>query len=245
MRKRKRQQEGQLFKASGWWYLRYYDSRVMDGTLKRVRIAKKVALAKGTTKAKACELAMPTLNSVNEPRRYALETVVRMSDFVEGVYLPRMKEQKRPSTYCGYRDIWQNHLKPRCADLWLREVRTCDVQQVLDDVAREGVLGRNSIKHVKVALSGVFKFAKQQGYFDGENPARDTVIPAARESTETYAYSLEEINEFLAVLPEPVATIFAVAAFTGARRGEVRGMLWEHYVNGEIRIAQSIWPRSQ
>jgi integrase len=152
-----------------------------------------------------------------------------------------MQEQKRPSTYCGYRDIWKNHLKARCADLWLREVRTCDVQQVLDAVAHEGVLSRNSNKHLKVALSGVFKFAKQQGYFDGENPMRDTVIPAARESTETYAYSLEEIIQFLAALPEPAATIFAVAAFTGARRGEIRGMAWEHYVNGEIRITQSIW----
>jgi hypothetical protein len=105
MRKRTRQQAGQLFKAGGWWYLRYYDSRVVDGALKRVRIAKKLVLAKGTTKTKARELARPTLNSVNEPRRYAPETAVRLSDFVEGVYLPRMEEQKRPSTYCGYRDI--------------------------------------------------------------------------------------------------------------------------------------------
>ena len=145
-------------------------------------------------------------------------------------------EQKHPSTYCGYRDIWENHLKPRCSSLWLREVRTCDVQQVLDEVGREGAPGRNSIKHLKVALSGIFKFAKQQGYFDGENPVRNTAIPAARESNETYAYSLEEIIQFLNVLPEPAATIFAVAAFTGARRGEIRGMRWENYVNGEIRI---------
>lgn len=241
MRKRTRQQAGQLFKAGGWWYLRYYDSRVVDGALKRVRIAKKLVLAKGTTKTKARELARPTLNSVNEPRRYAPETAVRLSDFVEGVYLPRMVEQKRPSTYCGYRDIWENHLKPRCVDMWLRDVRTCEIQQVLDDAAREAVLGRNSIKHLKVALSGVFKFEKQQGYFDGENPVRDTVIPAARESSETYAYSLEEITQLLAALPEPAATIFAVAAFTGARRGEIRGMIWENYTNGEIRITQSIW----
>jgi integrase len=107
---------------------------------------------------------------------------------------------------------------------------------VLDEVGREGAPGRNSIKHLKVALSGIFKFAKQQGYFDGENPVRNTAIPAARESNETYAYSLEEIIQFLNVLPEPAATIFAVAAFTGARRGEIRGMRWENYVNGEIRI---------
>jgi hypothetical protein len=147
-----------------------------DGALKRVRIAKKVALAKGTTKTEARELAKATLNPVNELRRYAPETAVRMSDFVEGVYFPRMKEQKRPSTYCGYGDIWQNHLKPRCADLWLREVRTCEVQQVLDDVAREGVLGCNSIKHLKVALSGLFKFAKQQGTCTGHRHSSRTRI---------------------------------------------------------------------
>ncbi|HME34702.1 MAG TPA: tyrosine-type recombinase/integrase [Candidatus Sulfotelmatobacter sp.] len=241
MQNRKRQQAGQLFKAGGWWYLRYYDSRVLDGELKRVRIAKQLAPVQGTTKSKARDLAVPILDSINKPRRYAPETAVRLSDFVERVYLPRTKEQKRPSTYCGYRDIWENHLRLRCDDLWLREVRTCDVQQILDDAARESILGRNSIKHLKVTLSAVFKFAKQQGYFDGENPVRDTAIPAARESEETFAYSLEEITEILANLPEPAATIFAVAAFTGARRGEIRGLLWEDYRNGEVRISQSIW----
>ena len=37
-------------------------------------------------------------------------------------------------------------------------------------------------------------------------------------SEETYAYSLEEIGQILSVLPEPAATVFAVAAFTGALR---------------------------
>jgi hypothetical protein len=34
----------------------------------------------------------------------------------------------------------------------------------------------------------------------------------------------------LAILPEPAATIVAVAAFTGARKGEIRGFVWEGYV---------------
>jgi integrase len=87
----------------------------------------------------------------------------------------------------------------------------------------------------------IFSYAKQQGYFDGENPAHNTAIPPARLSEETYAYSLEEIGQILSVLPEPAATIFAVAAFTGARRGEIRGLMWENYQNGEIQIARSIW----
>ena len=62
----------------------------------------------------------------------------------------------------------------------------------------------------------------------------------AKEPQETYAYSLEEIRAMLAVLPEPTATIFATAAFTGLRRGEIRGMRWEDYADGEFRVTQSV-----
>ena len=42
-------------------------------------------------------------------------------------------------------------------------------------------------------------------------------------------------------VPEPAATVLAVAAFTGARRGEIRGMRWENYRNGQLLIDRSIW----
>jgi hypothetical protein len=51
----------------------------------------------------------------------------------------------------------------------------------------------------------------------------------------------------LAVLPEPSRTVVAVAAFTGLRAGEVRGLEWEAYKPGEanslgvIRVLRSIW----
>jgi integrase len=221
-------------------YLRYFDTRVIGGEVKRVRIAKQLAAAKGITKEKARELAKPTLTKVNQPR-HAPETALSLTDFVEQVYLPRMEQQKRPSTVKGYREIWANHLKARSKGLWMREIRTCDVQRILDETARLGLLGSNSLRHIKSQISGIFSYAKQQGYFDGENPARNTAIPPARPSEETYAYSLEEIGQMLTLLPEPAATVFAVAAFTGARRGEIRGLLWESYHDGEIQITRSIW----
>ena len=45
----------------------------------------------------------------------------------------------------------------------------------------------------------------------------------------------------LSVMPEPAATIFAVAAFTGLLRGELQGLRWEDYKDGQIRVARSIW----
>ena len=103
-------------------------------------------------------------------------------------------------------------------------------------------LSRNTLKHIKSTISGIFTLAKQQDYFQGENPARDTGIdPRASEPQETYAYALEEIKTIISLLPEPAATAFAVAGFMGLRQGEIQGLLWENYQNGDIYVSRSIW----
>jgi hypothetical protein len=43
----------------------------------------------------------------------------------------------------------------------------------------------------------------------------------------------------LAILPEPTATVVATAAFTGARKGEIRGFTSENYHGSEIRVEKS------
>ena len=148
--------------------------------------------------------------------------------------------RKKPSTLHGYRVMWKQ-LQPFCADLWTRDVRTRDVQSILDCMAQTERFNVNSLKHFKSFLSGVFRLALQQGYFDGANPARETSLPRARAAEEGYAYSLEEILTMIDAVPEPAATMLAAAAFTGARRGELRGMFWENYRDGELLIARSIW----
>lgn len=125
--------------------------------------------------------------------------------------------------------------------MWLRDTRTFHVQGWLDQVGA-GELSRNTLKHIKSVVSGIFTLAKQQDYFQGENPARDTAVnPGAAEPEETYAYSLEEIKAILTVLPEPASTAFAVASFMGLRYGEIQGLLWENYRNAEMFISRSIW----
>jgi hypothetical protein len=100
--RRKRQQDGYIFKARGIWYVRYFDTRVIDGEVKRVRIAKQIAKVRDTidgvlttiTKAKARELAGPILAKINRPDK-APETAVSLIDFVERLYLPRLEWNSR------------------------------------------------------------------------------------------------------------------------------------------------------
>src|SRR5262249_51044963 len=195
------------------------------------------------TKAKAERAARPYLDAVNGNRQRA-GTALMLGDFVETVYFPAVERKGlRPSTLRGYRVVY-DQLKPFSAHLWLRDVGVPDMQAVLDEVAATDRLNVNSMKHVKAFLSGVFKLALQRGYYAGnQNPLQQTSIPQTRLASETYAYSLEEIDSMLRVLPEPAATIVAAAAYIGARRGELRGMFWENYTGSEIMIARSVWQR--
>lgn len=99
----------------------------------------------------------------------------------------------------------------------------------------------NSLKHIKSFLSGIFRFADQQGYYEGANPVRETSLPQARPADETHAYSLEEVLTMIDAVPEPASTLIATVAFTGARRGELRGIFWENCRDGELLITRSIW----
>lgn len=240
---RNRKQQGQIIRIGDRWYVRYWERRNVGGTIERKRVTH--SIGEVTTRGKRppadikteAERHMATVNSGTVPA----ERIVTIGDFVGRVYLPWIAEHKRPSTAKGYRDIWEDHLKPLAEQVWLKDTRTYHVQGWLNQIGA-GKLSRNTLKHVKSVVSAIFTLAKQQDYFQGENPARDTAInPKAPEPQETYAYSLEEIQSILALLPEPAATAFAVAAFMGLRHGEIQGLLWENYHGGEIYVSRSIW----
>ncbi|MGC2110251.1 MAG: tyrosine-type recombinase/integrase [Candidatus Korobacteraceae bacterium] len=242
--RRKRQQAGTIYKARGTWYVRYFEDRVIGGVVKHVRVAKQIAAV--TTRGKrpprciedqASAIVKDACVANSRPER-----VLTIGDFVEQVYFPHIEQYKRPSTRKGYRDIWDGHVGPRCSSDWLKDVRTYHVQGWLDSMGKAGTLGRNSLKHIKSFMSAIFKLAKQQGYYGGENPVRDTAIsPKATEPQETHAYDLDEIQAILRVLPETAGTAFAVASFAGLRRSELQGLLWENYQDRLIRVTQAVW----
>ena len=239
--KRRREQKGTVYAKSGMWFIRYSDFRVTDGQLERKRLAKQLGSVEEMTKKQARAEAKDFLAKINLPT-LTPETAVTLVAFVESVYMPRAEQRMRPSTHRGYKVLWRE-IKPFCEGLWTRDVRTRHVQTILDAMAKTDRFNINSLnlKHIKSFLSGIFRLADQQGYYEGANPVRETSLPKVRPSDETHAYSLEEVLTMIDAVPEPASTLIAAAAFTGARRGELRGMFWENYQDGELLIARSIW----
>lgn len=77
-------------------------------------------------------------------------------------------------------------------------------------------------------------------------------IPAiAPKGAEGQAYTFEEVQRMVKVLLEPAATVVTVAAHTGLRLGELRGLVWEAYTPaadedslGMLYVTRSIWRSS-
>jgi hypothetical protein len=174
---RSRKQNGQIVRIGDRWYVRYWERRNLSGTVERKRVTHQLGAV--TTRGKnppagvkqEAERHMSKVNGTVMPA----ERILTMGDFVERVYLPWVKQNKRPSTLKGYRDVWEDHLKARCERTWLKEVRTYTVQGWLNEIGKEG-LSRNSLRHVKSIVSGIFTLAKQQDYFEGRTH------PATQES---------------------------------------------------------------
>jgi integrase len=234
-----RHQRGYLYRNSGFWYLRYSDREISrDGFLVRKQKAHRLIEA-SATKTAARVLADEFLAPLNDGQGNS-QSAGTLAQFVERRYLPFVKAQKRPSTYCSYSSIWRQYLQPLAA-IRFRDFHTADAERMLAGVAANHQLTGTTLRHVKAFLSGAFRYAKRLGVINRENPIRDVVVPRGGASRETHAYPLDEILRMIDLLPEPAATIVAAAAFTGARRGELRGFSWEGYDGHEIRIERSYW----
>ncbi|HEV2616381.1 MAG TPA: site-specific integrase [Candidatus Acidoferrales bacterium] len=238
-----RQQSGYLFRKGNSWFLRYSDSvRGEDGSIKRQQLCRKLPVAYGgayKTKASVKPFVTDFLAPLNTGTANPQSTM-SVTSFTEEVYFPLAEQSLRTCTVRGYRQIWNRNVRDRIGKTTLRDYRTMHGERLLADCAKDG-LGRNTLKHTKAFLSGIFKQAKRLGYLDTPNPIMDVSIPRVAESEETHAVSLEELEKMLLVLPEPAKTLVLTAALSGLRKSELRGLRWSDYNGAQLSVQRSMW----
>jgi integrase len=237
-------QRGQIFKHRGNWRLRYWDTAIVDGRKKRIRRATFLAeIGKDyPTKRSVMALADRILTPLNAG---------------ENFYLPHVKQELRPSTYKDYkRDIFEKHVKLRLGELRLRDFRTVNGQRILRDIATANSdVGHKTLLRIKSFLSGAFKHAKREGFIDGENPMRDTAAPGKAEKFVGEVYTMSEIEMITNCVADTeditdpkeirertrASTVIAVAALTGLRLSEIRGLRWSDYEGATLTIRRAVW----
>jgi len=234
-------QSGSIYKKHGAWHWRYYEGS-KQRSLKLADVSDEFRSKRDVVPV-ANDLAARILPRNNQPRTGNVGIV----EFVEAVYLPWVRDQKRPATFDGYRKMWAKHLKPHFGARRLYAYEPFHATEFLTGLARAG-MGRHAVSHIRALMSGLFAHAVALGYLR-MNPIHDAkLLTAPRKPEETPHYTVEEMRAILAGLrSEPQALVAMALAFVGLNRAEIRGVRWEDVdtANGVIHVRRSIWGKDK
>jgi integrase len=268
---RPKYQQGSIQRRGNQWVLKFYEDR---GT-GRVRVIRPLAswnahpfrtpLSSTDEKflrEKLADRINQYLSPVNEGRM-AQDTIPSLGDFIEKSFFPRLEWRGsqpdgtefhiEPSTTKGYHDIFDKHIKDRPeAGLALRQFDSRTAQRFLESLPQN--LTHQTHMHVKNFLSGVFRWAIQDGALSGVNPINGCKVGGQTkavkhtdprrvkiQASNKHAYALKEVADMLDNLEEPARTVCAVAAFTGLSRSELRGLQWQDYDGKTIKVQRKVW----
>jgi integrase len=241
-------QKGQIFRSGKSWYGRWRRDELETGTdgekvvVRRQHCEKLCDVSdRYRTKKDVQPLIDAKLRPLNEGR-CAPESTLAVAEYGDKHFLPYAERELKPSTAYGYKGLWRMYLRPRLADVAMRDFRCVDATNILAAIHQEHKLGRKSLRHCKALMSTIFTHAKRAGVLDGENPAQDAGIPrAASAGQPTHAYSAEDVFAMLDVLPGVARTAVALIYFCALRPGEARAARWEDYDGKTLCIRASMW----
>jgi integrase len=235
-------QKGRIYRRGRSWILGYSVREFQpDGKTAWVNRSKKLAPVCDDyrTEASVRHLAMEVLGPVNT-KTARPESTDTVEHYLEHVYLPYCKANLKPSTHAGYTFLFKM-IKPHLGHYRLRDFGAVEGERLLNDFANEKRRAHTMLKNMKGFLSGAFRYAVRTGTIRF-NPMRETMLPKNGKPMQTQVpYTLKQIQEMVKVLEEPARTAVFVAALTGLRMSEIRGLKWEDYDGEVIHVRRAVW----
>lgn len=238
-----------------YWYIQFYDDRLIDGRVARKRPTKNLGYCPTTNDPKqriyrgeitireAERLRNEFMHAVNNPGA-SVKTQTPFRDFAER-WLQQHVPTLRRTTQVKYASQLRLHLLPAFGHLRLCDIDTENVQAWLLGVP----LGWAAKKDLKGTLSSIFSTADTWGYWTERNPVKGVSVGQGRYKREKRLLTDEQVDALLAeVVKEPnpnpqrarlVAIMIELCLTTGCRISEVLGLQERHVSADWIAIRQS------
>ena len=238
---RRRYQEGSIRRRGNKWTLRWREDVVLaDGTIKREqRTTVLGTIEEFGTKRLAEREASSFVARVN---RLDYRPVKRatFAEFAEN-WKNQVIDLLKPSTAKVMGSHLRFHLVPEFGRMRLDEMGQEQVQAFVGKLAKGR--SRHTILNVLGTLASVLKMARKWGYAVAGFQQRDLVIPSSKPGKPGRFFAPEQMRSILALASEPWRTIFALAALTGLRPGEVLGLSIDDldFVQRVIFVRRSAW----
>src|SRR5216683_460189 len=240
---RRRYQKGSIRRRGNQWFLRWREDVVLvDGTTKREERTTLLGMVEQfATKRLAEREALSFLARVN---RLDYRPVKRatFAEF-EKHWKAQVQELLKLSTAKVMASHLRFHLVPAFGPMRLDEIGQEQVQAFVGKLAKGR--SRHTILNVLGTLASVLKMARRWGYSVAGFQQRDLVIPCSKPGKPGRFFMAEQVRSILALASQPWHMIFALAAMTGLRPGEVLGLSIDDldFEQRLIFVRRSAWYR--
>jgi len=138
----------------------------------------------------------------------------------------------KPGTAVGYRADVERYLIPRIGGLRLQGLRPAQLSKLYADLAASGgsggaPLAASTVAHVHRTLRKALADAVRVEQLLASNPAERAKLPRARRGEPGTIWNPAQLATFLGcVAGHRLSAFYRLAAFTGARRGELLFLRW-------------------
>jgi integrase len=161
-------------------------------------------------------------------------------------WIDRHRAGVRPSTWRTAESYVRVYLIPALGRHALVRLSAADVERALASFVREGrpdgsgyPVAPITALHVRATLRRALGDAQRDGLI-GRNAAADARPPYTPHRPVTYLDAVDVRRLIEATMEDPLGPLYALAATTGLRRGELVGLRWSDVADGALTVRRSM-----
>jgi len=139
----------------------------------------------------------------------------------------------KPKTFAGYRHDIDHYIVPRIGRMRLQALRPAVISKLYRDLAEHGdrdgrPLSATTVSHIHRTLRKALADAVDVEQLLAANPAARSKRPRSNAGEPVQVWTVQQLGAFLdAARSHRLFAFFRLAAYTGARRGELLYLRWE------------------
>jgi len=177
-------------------------------------------------------------NSFSSPSKITLEDYLKF-------WIERHGRNLKFKTLVGYESHLRIYVFPRIGKMKMQEIRPSHLEKYFFELLETGgknggKLSARTVQQNRAILTKAFRHAVEVEGIIPRNPVSRVSIPRGARNMAGECWSIENLKIFLeAMKSHRLYAFFHIAAFTGARRGEILALRWSDFDGEALNFSKS------